>query len=94
MNKPLYEQQSTSYTREEIKQARWRARFLGLCFIAVGVWAIWTNLPLARTLMPIISALTSAFGKGDGANILYGLCIGMGVLIVCISFLKPYGARK
>jgi hypothetical protein len=93
MNQPLYQQRPPSYTKEEIKRARRLLVILGLCFVATGVWAIWAELPLGQSTRFFTAGLVASFGERVARNMLFGAPIAIGVLMVCVSFLKPYGMR-
>jgi hypothetical protein len=94
MNKPLYQSLPTPYSKEEIRKVSIKCVFAGLCFIAVGVWAIWRELPLGHSTRFITAAFVAAFGEGNAANAISGLLILLGIILICISFMKPYGARN
>jgi hypothetical protein len=75
------------FTKEELAKARWNMRFMGLGFIAVGVWLKSENLQCTRSFS---KALVAMLG-GDNCAVVYAwFCFGMGALLISGSFLKPY----
>lgn len=76
-----------TYTKEEIAKARWKMRFLGFAFIAVGMWCMSAEFSCKKSFA---RALVAMLG-GDNCAVAYGwLSFGTGVFLICCSFLKPY----
>jgi hypothetical protein len=88
MQKMPYKKLS-SKDKNRILSAKRSLLIMGLSFIAVGFWAIWTKLSLGKSTRAVASLFISTFDEQSAANALFVLCIVVGVIMLAISQMKP-----
>ena len=86
--------QSHSLSGQELKRARRSLLAIGFCFIFVGVWALVVDLPLGESMRGFAELVLAFIDQENRAPTLYFLCIATGIILILMSFMKPYSATN
>ena len=90
----LFNDYKSKYSDEDIAKSRRGIRLSGLAFIAVGLWALQSELPLGNLGRGLLALFLAFIVPENRAAFLYDILIGMGLIFLVLSFMKPYGQTK